>query len=102
LSSEYSEKREFIFLGKSNVGKSSLINALVRDEKAMASSKSPGKTRELSVLDCVDYKIKFIDSPGYGYAENANEKERNKWRRMMEIYMKKHKQFHRAMLLVDA
>lgn len=62
---------EVLFVGKSNVGKSSLINALVNNKKLAFTSKTPGHTRLLNYFLIEDY-FYFVDSPGYGYSKNKD------------------------------
>uniref|UniRef100_A0A7C4RVX4 Probable GTP-binding protein EngB n=1 Tax=Fervidobacterium thailandense TaxID=1008305 RepID=A0A7C4RVX4_9BACT len=77
---------EFPFVGRSNVGKSSLLNALLRKEVAFV-SKNPGKTRSINYY-LINHKFYFVDLPGYGYAK-VSKKEREEWRKIIERYFRK-------------
>lgn len=90
---------EFAFAGKSNVGKSSLINALMNRKSLARTSAQPGKTQTINfyhVNDCVY----FVDLPGYGYAKVSQEA-KAKWGKMIEGYLKKSKMLKGVFLLVD-
>lgn len=90
---------EFAFAGKSNVGKSSLINALMNRKSYARTSSQPGKTQTINfyhVNDCVY----FVDLPGYGYAKVSQEA-KAKWGKMIEGYLKKSKMLKGVFLLVD-
>ncbi len=90
---------EIAFAGKSNVGKSSLINALVNRKSLARTSASPGKTRTVNfykVNDCLYY----VDLPGYGYAR-ANEEIKAKWGKMIERYLHGSEQLKAVFLLLD-
>ena len=90
---------EFAFAGKSNVGKSSLINALMNRKAYARTSSQPGKTQTINfyhVNDCVY----FVDLPGYGYAKVSQEA-KAKWGKMIEGYLKKSKMLKGVFLLVD-
>lgn len=73
------------FVGRSNVGKSSLINALVRRKAIARTSKSPGKTRDCNVFD-VEHRLYLVDLPGYGYAR-VSKGERRRLGRLIEQYI---------------
>lgn len=90
---------EVAFAGKSNVGKSSLINALVNRKALARTSGQPGKTQTINYYN-VNNEIYFVDLPGYGYA-NANEKVKAGWGRMIENYLHGSKQLKQVFLLVD-
>jgi GTP-binding protein len=77
---------EVAFAGRSNVGKSSLINNLVRRKKLAQTSATPGKTRLIHFYD-INHRIGFVDLPGYGYAKVSAEM-RKSWRPMVEGYLK--------------
>ncbi len=86
---------EFAFAGKSNVGKSSLIN-----RKSLArTSSSPGKTQTINYYN-INNEMYFVDLPGYGYA-TANEKVKATWGKMIEDYLHQSKQIRAVFLLVD-
>ena len=76
---------EIAFVGRSNVGKSSLLNTLFRRKNLARTSKTPGKTRTLNYYE-VDERCYFVDLPGYGYAR-VPEKERRAWGPMMDRYL---------------
>jgi len=79
----YDGKFQIAFVGRSNVGKSSLINSLV-GEKLARSSKQPGKTKHLDIFS-INNKFYFVDFPGYGFA-HAPQDERERYRKMMMWY----------------
>lgn len=90
---------EVAFAGKSNVGKSSLINALMQRKSLARTSAQPGKTQTINYYN-VNKEIYFVDLPGYGYAKvSKNEKE--KWGKMIERYLNTSKQLKRVYLLID-
>lgn len=76
---------EIAFAGRSNVGKSSLINCLINRKKLALTSSSPGKTRLINYYNIND-KIFFVDLPGYGYAK-VSKSERQKWKQLIESYI---------------
>ncbi|WP_424320630.1 ribosome biogenesis GTP-binding protein YihA/YsxC [Lacticaseibacillus chiayiensis] len=91
---------EIAFLGRSNVGKSSLINKLIK-RKAMARTSSvPGKTQTLNFYD-LDSRLFFVDVPGYGYAK-VSKAARAKFATMIETYLTTRQPLHGAVLLVDS
>lgn len=90
---------EVAFAGKSNVGKSSLINALMNRKALARTSAQPGKTQTINYYNVND-AIYFVDLPGYGYAR-ANEKVKAQWGRMIENYLHGSKQLKQVFLLVD-
>lgn len=90
---------EVAFAGKSNVGKSSLINALMNRKALARTSSQPGKTQTINYYNVND-AIYFVDLPGYGYAR-ANEKVKAQWGRMIENYLHGSKQLKQVFLLVD-
>ena len=93
---------EIAFLGRSNVGKSSLLNALARRKKLARTSGTPGKTRELVLfrLRTDRGEIGFVDLPGYGWAK-VSRKERDGWGRLVEGYLAKRSELKLAILLQD-
>ncbi len=93
------ELPEVAFAGKSNVGKSSLINALMNRKSLARTSSQPGKTQTINYYNVND-AIYFVDLPGYGYA-NANEKVKAQWGRMIENYLHRSEQLRQVFLLVD-
>lgn len=88
------------FAGRSNVGKSSLINSLVGRRNLARTSSSPGRTRLINFF-LVDSRWIFVDLPGYGYAR-VSKQERSSWRPMIEGYLKGDKNLKRLLLLVDS
>ncbi|MBI4536153.1 MAG: YihA family ribosome biogenesis GTP-binding protein [Ignavibacteriae bacterium] len=92
--------REVAFLGRSNVGKSSLINKLCNRKSLARKSAEPGKTRELNYY-LVNNQYYFVDLPGYGYAK-VPEQIRSSWGKLVEQYLKGRKQLALVLQLVDA
>lgn len=90
---------EVAFAGKSNVGKSSLINGLMNRKSLARTSSQPGKTQTINYYN-VNNEIYFVDLPGYGYA-TANEKVKAQWGKMIEDYLHQSKQLHTVFLLID-
>lgn len=90
---------EFAFAGKSNVGKSSLINGLMNRKSLARTSAQPGKTQTINFYNIND-QCYFVDLPGYGYAR-ANEEIKAKWGKMIENYLHKSKMLQAVFLLVD-
>lgn len=88
------------FVGRSNVGKSSLINSLVGRKKLARTSSSPGRTRLINFF-LVDSKWLFVDLPGYGYAK-VSRSERERWGPMVEEYLRGDQDLKLLILLVDA
>ena len=76
---------EIAFAGRSNVGKSSLINCLINRKKLALTSSTPGKTRMLNYYK-INEKLFFVDLPGYGYAK-VSKSERKKWKLLIESYI---------------
>jgi GTP-binding protein len=92
--------REVAFLGRSNVGKSSLINKLCSRKSLARQSSDPGKTRELNYY-LINKKFYFVDLPGYGYAR-VPEQVRSSWGKLIEQYLKSRNQLSLVVQLVDA
>ena len=90
---------EVAFAGKSNVGKSSLINALMNRKSLARTSTQPGKTQTINFYNIND-ALYFVDLPGYGYA-NASEEVKAKWGKMIEDYLHKSKKLKAVFLLID-
>ncbi|MFV0520740.1 MAG: ribosome biogenesis GTP-binding protein YihA/YsxC [Lachnospirales bacterium] len=90
---------EIAFVGKSNVGKSSLINSLIGRKSLARTSKEPGKTRTINFYN-VEESINFVDLPGYGYAK-ISKSEREKWGHVIEEYLKNRTQLKAICLLID-
>ncbi|MBZ0273840.1 ribosome biogenesis GTP-binding protein YihA/YsxC [bacterium] len=91
---------EIAFAGRSNVGKSSLLNALVNRKGLAKTSQTPGKTRLLNFFD-VNGRVRFVDLPGFGYAKVPRPM-RESWRPMVEGYLKGDRDLRAVVLLVDA
>lgn len=90
---------EIAFVGKSNVGKSSLINALLLRNGLARTSSAPGKTRTVNFYD-IDNALMLVDLPGYGYAKVSRE-EQAKWGKVIEHYMNTRKTLRLVLMLVD-
>lgn len=90
---------EIAFAGKSNVGKSSLINALMNRKSLARTSSQPGKTQTINFYNINDVMY-LVDLPGYGYAK-VSESERAKWGMMIENYLHTSKQLQAVFLLID-
>lgn len=90
---------EIAFAGKSNVGKSSLINGLMNRKSLARTSSSPGKTQTINYYN-INNEMYFVDLPGYGYA-TANEKVKATWGKMIEDYLHQSKQIRAVFLLID-
>ncbi|MGN1187160.1 MAG: ribosome biogenesis GTP-binding protein YihA/YsxC [Lachnospiraceae bacterium] len=90
---------EFAFAGKSNVGKSSMINALVNRKSFARTSSEPGKTQTINFYN-VNKELYLVDLPGYGYARTSMET-REKWGKMIERYLHTSKMLKQVFLLVD-
>ena len=91
---------EVAFAGRSNVGKSSLINRLVNRKKAARVSNTPGRTREINFFD-VNGQFVLADLPGYGYARISKE-QRAAWRPLIEGYLRGNPMLRGVVLLLDA
>ena len=90
---------EVAFAGKSNVGKSSLINALMNRKSLARTSSQPGKTQTINFYNIND-AMYLVDLPGYGYAK-VSEKEKEKWGKMVERYLRNSKKLKAVFLLID-
>ena len=90
---------EIAFVGKSNVGKSSLINCMVNRKALARTSQNPGKTRTINFYN-VENIVHFVDLPGYGYAR-ASKAEIAKWGKIIEEYLLERKQLKSIILLID-
>ncbi|MBE5846889.1 MAG: YihA family ribosome biogenesis GTP-binding protein [Lachnospiraceae bacterium] len=93
------DKWEVAFAGKSNVGKSSLINALMNRKSLARTSAQPGKTQTINYYNVND-EIYFVDLPGYGFAKVSQE-EKAKWGKMIERYLQTSKKLRAVFLLID-
>ena len=90
---------EVAFAGKSNVGKSSLINALMNRKSYAKTSSQPGKTQTINFYN-INQSMYLVDLPGYGYTKIA-ESEKRKWGVMVENYLHSSKQLKAVFLLID-
>lgn len=90
---------EIAFAGKSNVGKSSLINALMNRKSYARISATPGKTQTINFYN-INREFYLVDLPGYGYAK-VSEQEKQKWGQMVERYLHGSKQLRAVFLLID-
>ncbi len=93
------ELPEFAFAGKSNVGKSSLINALMNRKSYARISAQPGKTQTINFYN-INEEFYYVDLPGYGYAR-VSEEIKEKWGKMIERYLHQSKQLRVVFLLID-
>ena len=94
------DRAEVAFAGRSNVGKSSLINALFNQKKLAKTSSTPGRTQQLNFFD-FDGKLYLVDLPGYGYAK-APEKMVKQWQLVLKDYLRGRPNLRRVFLLIDA
>lgn len=90
---------EIGFAGKSNVGKSSLINALMNRKSLARTSATPGKTQTINFYN-INEEMYLVDLPGYGYAK-VSEQEKVQWGKMIERYLNTSKQLRAVFLLID-
>lgn len=90
---------EIAFAGKSNVGKSSMINALLNRRSLARTSSQPGKTQTLNFYNIND-KFNFVDLPGYGYAK-VSKAEQSKWADMIDSYLHSRQELKEVILLID-
>jgi GTP-binding protein len=91
---------EVAFAGRSNVGKSSLVNALTGRKTLAKVSNTPGRTRQLNFFD-LGGRLMLTDLPGYGYAQASKEQVAN-WTRLVELYLVGRAPLRRALVLIDA
>ena len=96
-----SSRPEIAFAGRSNVGKSSLINALLNRKGLARASAEPGKTRELNYFDLGEGKMWLVDLPGFGYAKVSREQQK-KWVQVTKRYLRGRVNLRRVFLLVDS
>ena len=107
------DRPEYAFIGRSNVGKSSLINMLCNNEKLAKTSASPGKTQLINHFEVVStspatdtkkevaYKWYLVDLPGYGFAK-VSISSRRRWEQMIENYLRKRENLAQVFVLIDA
>jgi GTP-binding protein len=93
------DRPEVAFAGKSNVGKSSLINALVNRRKLAKTSATPGRTRVINFFS-VDNRFYMVDLPGYGYAAVSHEVKKG-WGEMIETYLRKRTNLKAVVVILD-
>lgn len=103
------DRPEYAFIGRSNVGKSSLINMLCNNQKLAKTSAQPGKTQSINHFN-IDSSVKekgpvtkwyLVDLPGYGYAKRS-QSDRRRWEQMIEGYMRKRENLSMVFVLLDA
>src|SRR6476661_7866200 len=106
------DRPEYAFIGRSNVGKSSLINMLCNNEKLAKTSASPGKTQLINHFDILSadepsgqkalvYQWYLVDLPGYGFAK-VSIRDRRRWEQMIENYLRKRENLTMVFVLLDA
>ncbi|HEX5238867.1 MAG TPA: ribosome biogenesis GTP-binding protein YihA/YsxC [Sphingomicrobium sp.] len=96
------EAPEIAFAGRSNVGKSSLLNALTNRNGLARTSNTPGRTQELNFFDVGNpVELRLVDMPGYGFAEAPKDLAR-RWRRLVNDYLRGRSVLKRALVLVDS
>jgi GTP-binding protein len=95
------DRPEIAFAGRSNVGKSSLINALLNRKNLARSSAEPGKTRELNYFNVGPDKLWLVDLPGFGYAKVSRDQQA-KWVQLTKRYLRGRANLRRVFLLVDS
>jgi GTP-binding protein len=93
---------EIAFAGRSNVGKSSLLNALTSRNKLARTSNTPGRTQELNFFDVGDpLQLRLVDMPGYGFAEAPKDMVK-RWRFLINDYLRGRQVLKRALVLIDS
>ena len=96
------EGPEIAFAGRSNVGKSSLLNALTNRNGLARTSNTPGRTQELNFFDIGEpLQLRLVDMPGYGFAEAPRDMVK-RWRHLMNDYLRGRRVLKRALVLVDS
>jgi GTP-binding protein len=91
---------EIAFVGRSNAGKSSLVNALTGRKSLARVSQTPGATRQINFFNLAD-RLMLVDLPGYGFAKRSKT-EANAWQEMIYAYLQRRSRLRRVVLLVDA
>jgi GTP-binding protein len=94
------DRPEYAFIGRSNVGKSSLINMLCRNDKLAKTSNTPGKTQLINHFS-IDNTWYIVDLPGYGFAK-VSQTQRKKWEKMIEDYLRKRENLVHVFILIDS
>lgn len=94
------DKPEYAFIGRSNVGKSSLINMLCNNQKLAKTSGTPGKTQLINHF-LVNKNWYLVDLPGYGFAK-VSQSARNRWEQMIENYLRKRENLMNVFVLIDS
>lgn len=95
-----SDKNEIAFVGRSNVGKSSLINALFNKSGLAKTSSTPGRTQQLNFFN-LDDKLYLVDLPGYGFAK-APPEDVKRWQKTMSLYLQGRPNLRRVFLMIDS
>jgi GTP-binding protein len=94
------DRKEYAFIGRSNVGKSSLINMLCGNEKLAKISSAPGKTQMINHF-IINYEWYLVDLPGYGFAK-VSQTARRRWEQMIENYLRKRPNLTMVFVLIDS
>jgi len=94
------DRPEYAFIGRSNVGKSSLINMIVNNEKLAKTSGTPGKTQLINHFN-INNEWYLVDLPGYGFAK-VSMSNRKKWEKMIEDYLRKRENLVNVFILIDS
>lgn len=94
------DRPEYAFIGRSNVGKSSLINMLCNNDKVAKTSNTPGKTQLINHFN-IDNVWYMVDLPGYGFAK-VSQGQRKKWEKMIEDYLRKRENLVSVFVLIDS
>jgi GTP-binding protein len=95
------DRTEVAFAGRSNVGKSSLINALAGTRALARTSNTPGRTQELNIFESASAPLRIVDMPGYGFAQAPHDKV-TAWTRLIHAYLVGRPNLRRVYVLVDA